>query len=112
MNKGMTVLPLVVTTLALSIATAPALAGKRVKPEKMTCEEFVTLDEAVQPGVVYWLHGKSGEVEAIDVDEYQTPVIYVVTECQKEKQASVWEKIKHYFKKDTKPADPEIMKDK
>ncbi len=78
----------------------------------MTCEEFIALDEEVQPVVVYWLHGKSGEIEVIEIDEYQTPVAYAVTECQKEKEATVWDKIKHYFKKDKKSADPEIMKDK
>ncbi len=111
MKTSIKVLPLVVSILALSIAGAPAIAGKQVKPEKMTCEEFIALDEEVQPVVVYWLHGKSGEVEAIDVDEYVTPVAYVLTECHKEKQSSVLDKVKHYFKTHTKPADLDKMED-
>lgn len=111
MNFRNSALPLVAAALALSIAVAPVFAGKQVKPEKMTCEEFLEIDEEVQPVVVYWLHGKSGEIEAIDIEEYSSPVAYVVTECQKENNASVWEKVKHYFKTHTKPADLEKMED-
>ena len=109
MNKHLAALPLVATTLTLSIASAPVFAEKHVKPEEMTCEEFLVLDEEVQPAVIYWLHGKSGEIEAIDVDEYQIPVDYVVTECHKEKKVTVWEKVKNYFHKHTKPADTKKM---
>jgi len=45
MNKRLAALPLVASTLALSLAAAPAFAGKHIKPEKMTCEEFLMLDE-------------------------------------------------------------------
>lgn len=55
----------------------------------MTCEDFLVLDEDVQPYVVYWLHGKSGEIESIDIVEYGYPVDYIVTECSKDKQATV-----------------------
>ncbi|HXL09372.1 MAG TPA: HdeA/HdeB family chaperone [Candidatus Bathyarchaeia archaeon] len=34
-------------------------ADKTVKPETMTCEEFLALGEDVQPHVVYWIHGYS-----------------------------------------------------
>lgn len=104
MNKRYAALPLIATALTLSISAAPAFAGKTVKPDNMTCEEFLTLDDEVQPSVIYWMQGKSGEVDEIDVDEHSRPVAYVVTECYKEKQATVWEKFKHYLKEHAKPA--------
>ena len=111
MNKQPFVFPLAAATLAMSIVSTTALAADKAKPETITCEDFLVLDEAVQPGIVYWLNGKSGEVDAIDVDEYDTPVAYVITECQKEKGATVWQKVKQYIHKmkayvePTKPAN-------
>lgn len=104
MHTRTAALSFVATALALSLITAPAFAGNKVKPEKITCEEFLSIDENVQPSVVYWLQGKSGDIDAIDVEEHQRPVAYVVTECYKEKTASVWDKVKDYFKTDTKSA--------
>lgn len=97
MSKRLRTLPIVLTTLALSMSATTAFAAKHVKPEQMTCEDFLVLDADVQPSVIYWLHGKSGEVDAIDVEDYRRPVDYVVTECYKEKHATVAEKLKHYF---------------
>ena len=94
MNKHRAVLPLIAATLAFSLATAPAFA---VKPEKMTCEDFLVLDEEVQPLVVYWLHGNTDDVDEIDLDEYMRPVAYIITECTKDKKATVWEKLKKYI---------------
>jgi acid stress chaperone HdeA len=107
MNKCLAALPFVVTCVA-SIAASPAFAEKHVAPEKMTCEEFLMLDEEVQPSVVYWLQGRSGEVDVIDIDAYSDPVEYVVAECTKEKKETVGQKIKHWFKTHTKPAPDEM----
>ena len=107
MNRHLVTLPVGIAVLSLSIAAAPAFAGKHakhVKPEKMTCGEFLVLDEAVQPGVIYWLHGKSGKIEAIEIDAYTYPVEYVVTECTKHKDATVWEKVNEWSGKHTRPA--------
>lgn len=106
MNKHLFVLPLAAATLALSVASTAALAADQAKPETITCEEFLTLDDDVQPGVVYWLNGKSGEVDAIDVEEYDTPVTYVITECQQEKQATVWQTVKQYIEKMKQHMEP------
>ena len=99
MNKHLFVLPLAAATLALSVASTAALAADQAKPETITCEEFLTLDDDVQPGVVYWLNGKSGE-------EYDTPVTYVITECQQEKQATVWQTVKQYIEKMKQHMEP------
>ena len=108
MNKRLAALPFVVATLALSLAASPVFAGKKVKPEEMTCEEFLVLDEDVQSYVVYWLHGNSGEVDMIDIDEYSEPVAYVVAECTKDKKETVGQKIKHWFKTHTKHASTDM----
>ncbi len=102
-------LPVVATALAIAFVAAPVLAGKQTNPEHMTCEEFLELGEEVQPAVVYWLHGKSGKIDAIDIEEYHTPVAYVVAECTKEKQATVWEKVTGYVAQHVKPTDMDAI---
>lgn len=99
MNANRISVPLFSAVLVLLVAAAPTFAKehKQVKPEELTCSEFLTLDEEVQPSVVYYLHGKSGKVEAIAVDDYETPVTYVVDECQNDKTGTVWGKVKQWF---------------
>ena len=109
MNKRLSVLPIVVTTLALSIAIVPAFAGKSIDPGKITCEQFLELDQEEQSYVVAYLHGRSGEMDVFNVNEYHRPVAHVVTECYKEKKATVSEKIKNFFKHPTKPMGPDEM---
>jgi len=79
---------------------SPALAATH-KPAKMTCEEFVTLDDAVKPKVVYWAEGfnrKGKPVDAVvDIDATDKLVPILVTECQKTPKASFWQKIKKHF---------------
>ncbi len=107
MNKRFSVLPLVATALALSIATVPAFAGKTVNAGKITCEQFLQLDQEEQSYVVAHLHGSSGEMDVYDVSEYHRPVAYVVTECYMDKKATVADKIKNFFKHPTKPMGKE-----
>jgi hypothetical protein len=109
MKKSHSTLQLTAAALALTMAVAPSFAGNKVTPEKMTCEEFLAIDDEIQPAVVYWLHGKSGKVDAIEVDEYDTQVAYIVTECHKDKKATVLEKVDHWFKMHTKPTDMNEM---
>jgi acid stress chaperone HdeA len=75
--------------------------GKKVKPTKMTCQEFVELDKSVQPEVVYWADGynkatkvKEGVAEEVDL-ERDTAIIY--EECKQAPKESVWAKIKKHF---------------
>ncbi len=64
---------------------------------KMTCEDFVGLDESFQPKAVYWAvaYSKKGqpEAEAIDVEGVETVVPFVVQECQKAPKESFWQKV-------------------
>jgi acid stress chaperone HdeA len=89
-------------TLAISAATAPKAAGK--KPlAKMTCEDFVGLDEGFQPKAVYWAvaYGKHGEpeAEAVDMEGVETLVPFVIQECEKAPKQSFWQKVQAEWKK-------------
>ncbi|MFZ1539204.1 MAG: HdeA/HdeB family chaperone [Chromatiaceae bacterium] len=70
---------------------------------KMTCEDFVSLDETFQPKAVYWAvaYSKSGQPEAeeVDVVGVERAVPIVVQECQKTPKESFWQKAKAEFKK-------------
>jgi hypothetical protein len=78
----------------------PVLAATH-KPAKMTCEEFVMLDDVVKPKVVYWAEGfnhKGKPVDAVvDIDATDKLVPILVTECQKTPKATFWQKIKKHF---------------
>jgi acid stress chaperone HdeA len=91
--------------LGLSVAlSAPVVAAqsadKTVRPETMTCAEFLVLDKDVQPRVVYWLDGYSQGGAAkteIVVHSFDRPITVVVDECKKTPKETVWQKIKKFF---------------
>ena len=76
----------------------PAVAPK---PVKMTCKEFVALDDAVKPKVVYWAEGLSKKGKpvdsVVDVDETDRLVPVLVTECKETPKLTFWQKIKKHF---------------
>ncbi len=78
-----------------------AHAAKKLKPEEITCEDFLALGTEVQPHVVYWLEGysASGKLEEaeLDVDALDRPVAMLVTECHEAPKATVWQKIKDHL---------------
>jgi LysM repeat protein len=67
---------------------------------KMTCEDFVGLEETYQPKAVYWAvaYGSKGqpeaEAEAMEVDGVETLTPFVLEECQKAPKESFWQKVK------------------
>jgi acid stress chaperone HdeA len=84
------------------VLSAPVFAepNKTVKPETMTCEEFLALGEEVRPQVVYWIDGyaQSGEkVESVRLDAFARPITMVVDECKKTPKETLWQKIKKHF---------------
>ncbi len=88
----------------LSAANKPAATKKSMsthKPAKMTCEEFVALEDVVKPKVVYWAEGfnKKDKPADSDIDVIETDklVPMLVTECKETPKLSFWEKIKSYF---------------
>jgi acid stress chaperone HdeA len=78
-------------------STSHAAAAK--KPlTKMTCEDFVGMDESFQPKAVYWAvaYGSKGqpEAEAVEVDGIETLTPFVVEECKKAPKEPFWQKVK------------------
>jgi LysM repeat protein len=82
---------------------APHKAAAKKPLAKMTCEDFVGLDESFQPKAVYWAvaYGKGGkpEAEEVAVEGVETVVPLVVQECKKAPKESFWEKVKAQWKK-------------
>ena len=100
-SVGVFVLGFVVGGMVLS---TPVLAKenteKTVKPETMTCEEFLALGEEIRPHAVYWIEGyeQSGaKVKAVRIDAFTRPITVVVDECEKTPKETLWQKIKKYF---------------
>ena len=95
-----TVTMAVLSGVLLSTTMATPVLAATHKPAKMTCEEFVSLDDAVKPKVVYWTEGfnhKGKPVDAIvDIDSTDKLIPVLVTECQKTPKASFWQKLKKH----------------
>jgi hypothetical protein len=95
--------------------SAPALAdkmdktakadkgGKKTLPAKMSCEEFVALDEVERPKVVYWAVGydKTGKPEdaGFDIQASDSLVPVLIEECKNAPKDSFWKRAKARFKK-------------
>ncbi len=80
--------------------STPVLAATHT-PAKMTCEEFVALDEVVKPKVVYWAEGfnRKGEAEdaIIDIETTDKLVPILDEECQAAPKETFWEKVKKHL---------------
>lgn len=91
----------VVASLMASANFASAQAKKPLG--KMTCEDFLAVEDTVKPKVVYWAvaYGKGGKPEAavLDVEgiDQMTPVL--IEECKAKPKESFWKKVKAEVKK-------------
>jgi acid stress chaperone HdeA len=99
----------IVTVATMTIATwaAADTAGAVQKPlGNMTCEDFLGMDDVVQPKAVYWAvaYGQGGKPEAavLDVDATEQLVPVIIEECKKAPKESFWKKVKAEVKKITK----------
>jgi len=96
----------VLTAAALLAGVPVAFAqssGAKKPLGKMTCEEFLVLEDTFRPKVVYWAaaYGKGGKPEAavLDVEGTEKVVPIIVEECKKAPKASFWQKLKAEVKK-------------
>lgn len=84
-------------------AKAEKAAVKGPKPAKMTCEDFIALDEVSKPKLVYWAEGfnRKGKPDdaVFDVDTTDRLVPVLVEVCTKAPKESFWKKAKEEFKK-------------
>ena len=93
----------IVASLVSAAIVMPAWAQTPAKtnPLKMKCEDFVAVDEAYRPAVVYYLAGvdRLGITETDTmVEDTATPVGVLVAECQKTPKASVRSKVRTMYK--------------
>ena len=75
--------------------------SRKVKPAKLTCQEFVALDQTVRPEVVYWAEGynraakvQQGTVGEVDLER---DVAVIVEECKQAPTESFWAKMKTHL---------------
>jgi len=88
----------------LSSTVAVAQTGDAKKSlGKMTCEDFLALEDSFKPKVVYWAaaYGKGGKPEAavLDVEGTEQVVPVIIEVCKKAPKESFWQKVKAEFKK-------------
>ena len=93
-----------IAVIAPAIADTPPKPAKAVMPTKMSCEEFLAVDEVTRPQIVFWSEGfnKKGKVKdtAIDIDRTNRLVPVLVEDCKMEPRASYWSKMKKRFDMD------------
>jgi hypothetical protein len=74
---------------------------KKVKPVKMTCEEYTALDSSVQPEVAYYLDGYDAatktDVKEVGTVDFERDVNVVLIECKQAPKESLFDKIKSKF---------------
>ena len=75
--------------------------AKRVKPVKMTCEEYVGLSAQARPELYYFAKGynrgsKTKEDVSGEVD-LEKDVAVVVQDCKQAPKASFWARVKKHF---------------
>ena len=85
-------------TLALAQSSAPK------KPlAKLTCEEFLAVEESFKPKVVYWAvaYGQGGKPESagVHVEGIEKMIPVLIDGCKKAPKESFWEKVKAEVKK-------------
>lgn len=83
---------------------SPAHHAAAKKPmSKLTCQEFLELEDDFQPKAIYWAvaYGSKGqpEAETVGVDGIETVTPYVIEECRKAPKESFWQKVKAEWSK-------------
>ena len=84
-----------------AVARVPPADAKTVKPTKMTCQEFVDLDQTVRPEAVYWAEGydkaKKAKADELGEVDLERDVAVIYEECKQAPRESVWAKIKKHL---------------
>ena len=94
----------VATTLfASSTMVFGQSSGSKKALEKMTCEDFVGLEDSFKPDAVYWAiaYGEDGKPESagVNIEGIEQIVPVVIEACQKTPKESFWQKVKTEFTK-------------
>ena len=88
-----------VVAAGLLTGTARVASAESQKPlGKMTCEDFLAVDETVKPKVVFfavaYAQGGKPEAAVLDVDATDKITPVLIQECQAQPKASFWQKLK------------------
>ena len=104
MKLSKSIKPIKILTVLICLCAAQAASAqvKSVSPAKMSCADFVAVDEVYQPALVYWVAG----VDKLGVKETDTmvidtahPVGETVTEaCIADPHASFMSKVRSMIK--------------
>ena len=82
-------------------SAAPKPTAAAPAPTKMTCSDFLAMEDVVKPKIVYWAEGfsKGGKPTdgVIEIDETDRKVPVLVQECKATPKLTLWEKIKKYL---------------
>lgn len=87
------------TTTTVS-KTTTTTTGQKVKLGKMTCREFIALDESFRPKIIYWAvgHMKGKQAEMFDVEGTDRLIPMIVDECTAKPDQSFWKTLKEKAK--------------
>jgi acid stress chaperone HdeA len=93
-----------IVTASLVVGATFAFAQSEGKPlGKMTCQDFLAIDETVKPKVVYWAvaYAKGGKPEAAVLDVEGTDKItpLLIQDCQAKPKDSFWKKVRAEVRK-------------
>jgi acid stress chaperone HdeA len=93
---------IMIVLACLAFAQAASAQEKKVTPAKMTCADYVAVDEAYRPALVYWVAGvdKLGvkETDTMVVDTAQPIGEAVVQACTKDPHAPFMSKVRSMIK--------------
>jgi acid stress chaperone HdeA len=98
------VVSVVAVALVASLSGAFAQTSAAKKPlGKMTCDDFLGIEESFKPKVVYWAvaYGKGGKPESagIDIEGTEKIIPAIIDVCKKAPKESFWQKLKAEIKK-------------
>jgi len=93
-----------IAAAVLMAGAASTFAQTSHKPlGKMTCEDFLAVDDTFKPKVVYWAvaYAKGGKPEAAVLDVEGTDKINaaLIEDCKAKPKESFWQKVKAEVKK-------------
>jgi hypothetical protein len=83
------------------VASGTAFAGSK-QVDKITCEEFLTLNPDDQNRIAYWVDGYAtakGEaaVGTVALDKFGQPIGVLVEDCKATPKETLWEKLKKHL---------------
>jgi acid stress chaperone HdeA len=102
MERFMKSAKILMVLICLAATQAASAQEKKVSPLKMSCADYVAVDEVYRPALVYWVAGvdKLGvkETDTIVVDTAHPVTEAVVEACIEDPHASFVSKVKSMIK--------------